>query len=128
MSTRAWIAVMSLVVGACEATEVVFENATGRATLSNVRFVPDDPESVYEATRDLLPGQQSATITVLTPDEDESGRIDFELVVDGNRVALQLRDPVTPRVGETNIIVISDETKVINRLIDAQSARSSGTP
>lgn len=108
------VALLGLV--GCEATTLVFENQVPGVTLENLRWTTSN--QTYQSLDRLLPGQRSAEIQIFMPDEGKTGRVSFEVDLNGRRVALEAEARLKVHAeGETRF-VISPDTPVRHPLIE----------
>jgi hypothetical protein len=103
------IGALSTLAG-CNPTTIQFENQVPGVTVHDMRFVNSTGE--HRTTGRLLPGQQSEEVHLYGADQGETGRIVFELDLDGRRVHLEVEDAYTPGDGTDNHFTLTADTKV----------------
>lgn len=112
-------AAMLFAVG-CD-TNIRIKNSLPGSTLKDARWVSEVTGEAYRSDGDpLRSGETSASIGIYEPsDEGARGKIHFELVVDGKRVALVTKRSFKSRQGETKTFAIKPGTEVENPVLEA---------
>lgn len=111
----------ALVLAGCQ-TEVTFHNQVPNATIENARWVTDDG-TVFapDADEPLEPGQQSVPVSIPPKYEDSTGRIQFELVVEGRKVALVTDRSFEATANTNSDFEITPDTAARNTLTSSAS-------
>lgn len=118
------LGLLALALAGCK-TEIVFENQIPGASVDNVRWESGSTSFSSESGDRLEPGQSSEAVSISGPHEGETGRIHFELIVEGRKVALVTEDRFTAHTNETTTFTLTPETVATNPLADSPSE---GTP
>lgn len=113
-----WI-VFAFVVLGCK-TEIQFENQIPNASVENVRWEASDGTSFRPESDDRLePGESSESISISEPHEGDTGRVHFELVVEGRKVALVTESVFVAHTGEATTFRLAPDTIARNPLADS---------
>ena len=113
-----WLCLALPLVTGCK-TEITFNNQVPNATLENVRWVTDDGTVFAPETDDPLePGQSSVPVFIPEEHEGSTGRIQFELVVEGRKVALVTDRSFTAESNTDTEFEISPETTARNEVVE----------
>lgn len=99
---------------ACQTT-IAFENQVPGVVVHDIRFINADTTHGLDGA--LLPGERSDKISLYGEDPGQSGRIAFELDLDGRRIFLEVDDRFDPKDDEDNRFVLTPETKVSSPLL-----------
>lgn len=100
-------------------TDIRFANMVPDATVENIRWEPRSSDTVYSAAT-LKTGETSKDIPIMEKDAGETGTVAFDLVVEGNRLALVARQEFTAVEGETSTFTLTPEMKVYNPLLERE--------
>ena len=115
----AWLGL--LLVCGCQ-TEITFHNQVPGASVENVRWVAGDGTVYTPPSGDSLePGQSSEPVTISSQHDDDTGYIQFELIVEGRKVALRTDRSFSASSGENTDFDISPETTARNPIASEDS-------
>ena len=106
-------------------TEVSIKNSVPRATLENVRWITEGGEVFSPTDEHLLPGQASKPITISEPNESALGHLEFELILEGRKVALATDQRYKAKQGDSMTFDVTPQTTARNPLA---SQPTSGEP
>jgi len=114
-----WLVVPLWLLG-CQ-TKVEFHNGVPNASITNYRWESSTGESYYTSSETLAPGETSSSVIIREPDEGKEGKIHFELVVNGRKVALVTDSIYTAEREEITRFDITPETVARNPLASERS-------
>ncbi|MBI5531179.1 MAG: hypothetical protein HY898_00585 [Deltaproteobacteria bacterium] len=120
-TSLAWLALCASACG----TEITVKNSVPSATLENVRWVTESGTVYTPSDQHLLPGQESKPVTIPEPDQDATGHLEFELLVEGRKVALKTDNVFRSVLGESTAFEVWPKTAARNPLA---SSATSGDP
>lgn len=114
-----WLS-LALLMG-CK-TEVTFHNQVPNASIQNVRWVTEDGEVFAPESEDVLePGQKTEPVLIDEDHHGDVGHIEFELVVEGRKVALVTGQEFKAESGENSTFALRPGTTARNMITSAPS-------
>lgn len=112
--SKVLLVLLSLGAAACQTT-IAFENQVPGVVVHDMRFINAD--RTHPTAGPLLPGERSEKVYLYGEDPGQSGRIAFELDLDGRRIFLEVEQRFDPKDDADNRFVLTPETKVSSPLL-----------
>ena len=105
---------------ACQPTNLILENQNNRGSIVSARWLPADARLEYGFEARLDPGESTPALRIYPGDDGETGPIQFELSVEGQRVLLVTDERFTATKKQDTVITLDEDTRVTNPALIAE--------